>query len=287
YEKAAAAYGEIFNSFNSTLEKKFPFGGLEDEASLTDVENFVAIYEKKSVNLLKVFEKNKDVRQINSEIFNFLTSMDKLLSFLKSWIAHSKSPDPQNAGMVFNFMLRPSPASEALTSSVLERIVDVNSNNIAEGANATYFNGNNVSVTFNWVSSASDKPYKDATKGNLSINGASAKFSYGGKWALFRMIEQQKMRKDVEYVGGVLLEFDVPVADSTKGHDLLTAKIIMKVTPMVKVGDKFTPIAWPVFPVSCPGLHGEKKPQLTESSAKSNSSTPDNLPDINGMAKSL
>ncbi|MDR3180183.1 MAG: hypothetical protein LBT70_04795 [Holosporaceae bacterium] len=285
YEKAAAAYKEIFNNFNAALAKKFPFGGVEEEASLTDVENFIALYEKNSVNLQRVLEKNKEARQLNPEIFDFLASTDKLLAFLKSWVAHSKSPDPQNAGMVFNFILRPAAATEALTSSVLERIVEVNSNNIADGANATYFNGNNVNVTFNWVGSASDKPYKEAAKGNLSISGASAKFSYGGKWALFRMIEQQKMRKDVEYVGGVLLEFDIPVADSAKGHDLLTAKIIMKVTPMAKVGDKFTPIAWPVFPASCPSLHGEKNPPSAKPSA--NPPTPNDLPDINGLAKSL
>ncbi|GHU16744.1 hypothetical protein FACS189472_02490 [Alphaproteobacteria bacterium] len=258
YEKASVAYQKITDKFNALLANKFPFGDSKEDASFTDVEDFVNLYEKNSGNLLAVFEKNKEARQIDGKVIDFLNSMNKLMPFLKTWIAHTKVSDQQNASVMFNVILRPSPEAEALTASVMERIVEVNSNTVTDNTNVAFFNGNKVSATFNWVGSASDKPYKEEAKGNLSINGPSATFSYQGKWALFRMIEQHKMNKDTEYPNGAMLEFDVPVADTKKPHTLLTTKIIMKVTPMARNGDKLEPISWPVFPSSCPMLHKPK-----------------------------
>jgi hypothetical protein len=206
-----------------------------------------------SVDVLK---RNRDNKKINDHALEFLDSMnDKLIPFLKTWISHSKTSDVNSALVSFNVQVRPSPDLEALTSSVMDRELLVDNLQIADKANFIFFNGNKVDMVFKWVASSDEKPYEKGASGNLLIKGTEATFSYAGKWALFRMIEENKINSDTESPGGVLLQLNVPIVDASKGNALLSAKMIVKITPMAKDGDKVSPMAWPVFSESCPNLH--------------------------------
>lgn len=258
YDKAAASYNKIETFFNEQLSHKFPFGNSEDDASVADIEEFIEIYDQNSSNLLSILERNKDRKQIDKKVFDFLNSVNKIMPLLKAWIAHSKNSDPKDAVASFGISMRPSPDSEALTSSVLERVVKVKEVDIPDNGTAVFYNGDAVNVVFGWVEQSDEKPYaKDLSK-DLTVEGSNATFSYGGKWAMFRLIESRKTNKEIEYPNGVLLQFDVPIIDSSKGNSLMTSKMILKITPMIKTGDKLVPIAWPIFPDSCPDLHGNK-----------------------------
>jgi type VI protein secretion system component VasK len=258
YDKAAASYNKIEKFFNEQLSHKFPFGNSEDDAALADIEEFVEIYDQNSSNLLNILEKNKDRKQIDKKVFDFLNSINKIMSLLKGWIAHSKNSDPKDAIVSFAISMRPSPGSEALTSSVLERVIKVKEVDIPDNSSAVFYNGDAVDVVFGWVKQSDEKPYAKDLPKDLTIDGSDATFSYGGKWAMFRLIENRKTNKEVEYPNGVLLQFDVPIIDSSKGNALMTSKMILKITPMMKAADKLAPIAWPTFPDSCPDLHGNK-----------------------------
>ncbi|MDR0581048.1 MAG: hypothetical protein LBG04_02965 [Holosporaceae bacterium] len=256
YEQAANSYEKINKFFNANLAKKFPFGKFDQDASLKDIENYVNLYEQNMRTSVDILKRNRDNRKISNHALEFLDSMnDKLIPFLKTWISHSKMSDANSALVSFNVQARPSPDLEALTSSVMDRELLVDNLQIADNANFIFFNGNKVDMVFKWVASSDEKPYEKGASGNLLIKGTEATFSYAGKWALFRMIEENKINSDTESPGGVLLQLNVPIVDASKRNALLSAKMIVKITPMSKDGDKVSPMAWPVFPESCPNLH--------------------------------
>lgn len=255
YDKAAEKYRLIRRFFNNSLSHKFPFSKTSEDASLKDIEDFVNLYEENAKGITEILEKNKSRKQINAQIFEFLKSIDKTIPLLKAWIAHMKNSNLQSALFTFNVLTRPAASSEAFTSALLERELRIKGVLAADGEDITFFNGDSVKVIFTWVNNADEKPYEKDIPENLKIYGNSATFSYGGKWAMFRLIEQHKINKEVEFSNGILLEFDVPLLDKAKGNNLVTSKIVLKITPNMKVGDKSAPVIWPIFPEFCPDLH--------------------------------
>jgi type VI secretion system protein ImpL len=260
YDKAANAYTKIQKFFNDNLAHKFPFGESKTDASLKDVENFINLYEQNSSNIRDVLSKNQKVKNVNEKALEFLElTSAKLIPFLKTWIAHSKTSDAGSALVTFNVQVRPSPELEAFTSSVMDRELKINNAQVNDNDNGLFFSGNKVDLLFNWVSSADEKPNEQGATGNMLIQGSTVTFSYDGKWAMFRLIEENKTNKETESPNGVLLQFNVPIVDGSQGNSELTAKMVLKITPMAKDGDKTAPMVWPIFPEFCPGLHGEEE----------------------------
>ncbi|MDR0677103.1 MAG: hypothetical protein LBF57_00250 [Holosporaceae bacterium] len=265
YEKAAAVYNQINEFFNNNLSNKFPFGKSDQEASLKDIENYIDLYEKKSKGIVEILKQHEISKKINPAAIEFLDIMDnKLINFLKIWITHSKASDANSATVTFNIQTRPSPDLEAFTSSVLDRSIAINDVIAADNSNAIFFNDNNITVTFNWVESSHEKPNGQEASGNLSIEGSKAKFLYDGKWAMFKLIEENKVNKEAESSNGIMLQFAVPIIDTQNGNAVQKAKMIMKIIPQAKEGDKFSPLAWPIFPKTCPDLHSESNPPAHE-----------------------
>jgi type VI protein secretion system component VasK len=259
YDKAVNAYVKIQKFFNDNLANKFPFGESQADASLKDVEIFINLYEQNSPSIRDVLLKNQKIKNVNEKALEFLELMSaKIIPFLKIWIAHSKTSDAGSALVTFNVQMRPSSELEAFTSSVMDRELKINNAQINDKDNGLFYNGNKVDLLFNWVSSADEKPNEQGATSTMLIEGSRVTFSYDGKWAMFRMIEENKTDKEMESSNGVLLQFSVPIVDNSQGNSQLTSKIILKITPMVKDGDKTAPMTWPIFPKSCPSLHGEE-----------------------------
>ncbi|MBO4405273.1 MAG: hypothetical protein J5821_00920 [Alphaproteobacteria bacterium] len=258
YDKAASSYNKVNSIFNKKLANKFPFGDSSEDASLEDLEEFVNAYGLIDANVINILERNKDAKQINSQVFDFLKNTNKILPFLKACVAQSKSSDPNTCPVCFNVLLRPFPNMEAMTSAVIDRMFSINNVPVSDNTNGAFFFGNPVMALFGWVASANEKPNEDKAMGNLRIEGNLAAFTYTGQWALFRMIEEHKISKGVEYPNGVVLQFNVPVASRKDGTDMTEAKMVYKITPMMRNGDKLAPTVWPLFPTSCPSLYGKK-----------------------------
>ncbi|MDR0968793.1 MAG: hypothetical protein LBL99_04170, partial [Holosporaceae bacterium] len=256
YERAAESYNKIEEFFNKNLAHKFPFGSSADDASLKDIEDFVTLFERQNVkNMIEVLERNKAIKGINEKSIEFLRKMnDKLIPFLKTWIAHSKSSDASGALVTFGVQTRPSPEIEAEATAVMDRELLIDNVKVDEKASGLYFNDNKVEITFNWAE-GDEKPNDKKAGGNLTIDGKKATFSYSGKWAMFRLIEENKANKESEAPNGVLLQFNIPIVDSSKNDAELTSKLVVKVTPMTKDKDKAAPTEWPAFLESCPNLH--------------------------------
>lgn len=277
FDKAAAAYNELKKFFSESFENKFPFAASEDEASVTDMEKFVEMYEQKSKNLVTTLETNKEKKNVNNKAIDFIKSIDQIMPFLKAWISQTKTSDPSNAPISFNVQLRPAPDTEAFTASVLERNFTIKNVPVNDGDNGTFFNGDDVSLEFKWVESGDEQPNDKNASGNLAIEGASATFSYSGKWAMFRLIEANRLSKETELPDGVMVMFSVPIIDKANNNKEVISKMILKITPMLKAGDKASPLTWPVFPSSCPALYvteAEPAPAATVAS------TPDTKQDV-------
>ncbi len=258
YDKVASLYNRVNRIFNQKLVNKFPFGDFSEEVSIKDLEEFVKAYESIDANSINILERNRDTKQINSQVFDFIKNTNKILPFLKACVAQSKSSDPNTCPLLFNVLLRPFPNMEAMTSAVIDRMFSIDNIPISDNTNGAFFFGNPVTALFGWVASANEKPNEDKAIGNLRIEGNLAAFTYTGQWALFRMIEEHKVSKGVEYPNGIVLQFNVPVASRKDGIDMTEAKMVYKITPMMRNGDKLAPMTWPLFPTSCPGLYGKK-----------------------------
>jgi len=256
YDRVAVAYNKVNNIFNKKLANKFPFGDSSEDASLNDLEEFVNAYELLDATAINVLERNKDVKHINSQVFDFFKNTNKILPFLKACVAQFKSTDPNTCPMSFNVLLRPFPNMEALTSAVIDRMFSINNMPVSDDNNGVFFFGNTVMAIFGWVASANEKPNESKAMGNLSIENNLAAFTYTGTWALFRMIEAHKVSKGVEYPNGIVLQFNVPIASQKDGAEIGDAKMVYKITPMIREGDKLVPTTWPLFPKSCPSLYG-------------------------------
>lgn len=270
YDRVASTYNKVYNIFNKKLAKKFPFGDSDEDAEIKDLEEFVKDYEAMDATAINVLKRNKETKRVNSQVFDFFENTNKILPFLKACVAQSKSSDPNTCPMCFNVLLRPFPNMEALTSAVIDRTFSINNMPVSDNNNGVFFYGNAVTVGFGWVASANEKPNEDKAEGNLSINSNFAAFKYTGTWALFRMIEAHKVSKGVEYSNGVVLQFNVPVVSQKDGAEVGDAKMVYKVTPMVRDGEKLTPIAWPLFPKSCPSLYGAKSSEEKEQFSSDN-----------------
>jgi type VI secretion system protein ImpL len=255
YDKAVAAYNKIYEFFNTTLSNKFPFGEALEEVLPSEVESFIKLYEKNSLDMLKTLEKNKDTKKVNAKAITFIQSLEHVISFLKIWIAHSKTMDPKSAAMSFTVFTRPYPNEESSTSAVLERLININDNAVENNGTAICYNGDKVIASFTWVEKAKEQPSaKGSTNKNFSVNKEIAKFTYGGKWGMFRLIENHRTEKEKELDNGVTLRFEVPI---TKNKELQKnpCRMLLKIMPMGIVKDKMEKITWPVFPVTCPRLH--------------------------------
>ncbi|MDR0555936.1 MAG: hypothetical protein LBG20_02930 [Holosporaceae bacterium] len=260
YEKAATAYERLRQFFNDNLAHKFPFGKSDQDASLKNMENFMNLYEKNAKDMKEVLSRNQDIKNIGKQALEFLDSMnDKVIPFLKIWINHSKAPDAKSALIAFNVKMRPSPELEAMTSSVVDREMFMDNAPVEDNENCIFFNGNKVNVIFSYVPSSDERPNAREANGNLKIEESKATFSYEGRWAIFRMIEEHKTNRETELPNGVLLQFNVPIYDTSRRNVAMTSKMVLKITPMAKDEDKVTPIAWPIFPELWPSLHGTEK----------------------------
>ena len=255
YDKAAKAYNNLSSFFNSNLSNKFPFGNTTDEASVSDIETFVNMFENNCTGIADVLELNKSQKNVGNAAIDFLKTVGKIAPFLKAWVQHSKGSDASSASFLFKVQLRPSPNLEAFTSSVIEREISVDGVKIDNDQTGVFFNSNKVNAVFKWVASSDEQPNDRESTETLSIEKSNATFSYAGNWAMFRLIEAHKQSGDIEYPEGVILQFSVPIIDRSQNNISLISKMILKITPLIKSGDKTTPIAWPVFPKRSPNLH--------------------------------
>lgn len=255
YDRAAKAYNTLSEFFNTRLSNKFPFGNAIDEVSLNDVETFLNMFENNCSGIVDILELNQNQKNVSESAISFLKNIDKLAPFLKAWIRHAKGSDASTASFLFKVQLRPAPDLEAFTSSVIERDFTIDGVKVDNDQASVFFNGNKIEAIFKWVESSDEQPNDKESTDDMSIQGSKASFYYQGNWAMFRLIEEHKQNGDIEYPEGIILQFNVPIIDRSQNNLSLVSKMILKITPLVKVEDKLAPIAWPIFPKRSPGLH--------------------------------
>lgn len=280
YDRAAKSYIKIREFFNSHLKGKAPFELTNEDASLRDLELFVQLYDRHQKGMYNTLKKHQNAKQVNDQALDFLKDIGKLMPFLRTWVQHSKGSDENSAVVVFNVKIRPDPRMEAYTSSVIERNFKINDAVIKDDKNGVYFNNDKISVVFKWVKSSDEKP-KAAKTNQLTVDGSFATFKFGGKWALFRMLERHKINKETDNPNGVLVKFEVPISTENKDEKSAKSIMVMKLTPMMKDKDKLIPITWPLFPQNAPDLHTkeEEEEKTTAADIGSEESEPEETAD--------
>lgn len=276
YDRAAEIYQQLSQFFETNLQGKFPFGPGQDEAALTDIRKLVELYESSIGSTIKTLEYYQNTKNVSDKALDFLKAIDKLIPFFKVWIQHSQSADESTALVSFQLQTRPDPKLESNTSSVLNRIFKINGITIHNNDKGIFFNDMSAELDFEWVEQTEEYP-KTQKSAYLTADGTHALFSYEGRWALFRLIEEHKINRDIENPNGILLKFEVPIVNNNDKKSDMT-KIVIRLSPLQKVGDKFVRLTWPVFPTQCPHLHENTTTQQNDdtktSQATSSAHTP-------------
>lgn len=253
HKKALEGYTLIRNYFNENLSNKFPFSvNAIDNASINDIETFIDMYEENKVSALMDEVKNRE--NFNKDAFIFLDRIDDALELLKAWVEHVRTGNADGKKVVFKIEYRPNPVLEEATNAVLDRILSVNNKNISEGESFAFYNGEDVEVLFSWVSGASLAPNVNAAIKGAVLKSDETIFKTTGAWALFDLIEKHRIEKKAAVSNGVLLEFKIPIINKANGNKTTDSKLVLKITPLQKEGDKVANLTWPVFPKICPSL---------------------------------
>lgn len=253
HKKAMEGYNEIRKFFNENLSNKFPFASNTlENASLDDIETFLDMYDEHKVSQAMSEIRNKE--NFNAAAFSFLDQMDEAIIFLRAWVDHIKTGSADGKKVVFKIQYRPNADLEEAANAVLDRILSINNREVTEDKEFSFYNGDQVELLFSWVNGASQTPNV-----NASINGALLKsdetiFKVSGNWALFSLIEDYRMDKKSSLSNGVLLQFKIPIINKANGNKAMESKLVLKITPFQKNGDKAINLTWPVFPKICPTL---------------------------------
>lgn len=247
YDLAMNAYNELAEFFNLNLAHKFPFGESgKEEATSEAIEGLVNLLEAQKVDVFNVLNGVKNKKNIPMQVLTFLEQMKKLIPFLKNWILHSKTSDEKGAIFSFKLDKRPTPKLELLAASIVDRLCVINNVEIEDENNILFYNGDSVSMQFNFAKISDDEILIPDNDESLTFEDDVISFNYFGNWAFFRVIAKHKQYfKDVNKIK---LLFKIPIVRKATGLST-NVKLFMHLIPMTKnVSGAWEEFEFPEFP---------------------------------------
>ncbi|MDR0661903.1 MAG: hypothetical protein LBF76_00735, partial [Holosporales bacterium] len=267
---AMTYYQEISEHFGEALEGRFPFSediwSTEPEASMSSIERLAQLYETFGDDVKNSLELKSPLTQEERLVCQFLEDFAPTHDFLKLWIAHEKNHDPAAALIGFRVQFRAEQDEEIAGKHVIEWKVKWGKNVIDVASpqkEIIWHVGDPVDVVFRFARNSPLVPVLDRNNPALGIFGKTASFSYGGRMALFRLITAHAVPRQDPSGEGVVLKFTIPtVTKASSGEERVSGAAILylKIVPMKKEKDKWTPIVFPTFPAHIPPLREGKKP---------------------------
>lgn len=263
-EKYITIYNQIADLFNTKLAGTFPFVKLSnyytEDALIDDVENFIQQFNNfitpEMIEFLKKKQKSSPKIGIN-EALTFLNQISKLKDLLVTIIGSAKKVYNNKNKIILSAIFKANPREEIGGSQILDTKISVGNSYISylESPNKTieWYSGDEINCSFQWASNGYTIPYG---KSNyvLSVNGNNAKFTYKGKWALLRLLQDAGYTHESFPGNGSLLKFLIPTIDKKTGRFKQTAKLFIRLKINLDIANKLESLSLVNFPYFAPKI---------------------------------
>ncbi len=213
------AYQEIASYFNAKLAGRFPFVK-EDvlfsraaDVSVDDLQAFYQMLGEKGDFAKGFLDK---LGSANSQkAIHFLEKMENLQSVFGA-ILEAEQPEKASP-LSLDATFRGYTEQEANGNQIISCHLKVGDRRYDLSKSTTpvqWRYAQPIEVQFRWASGSSLRPLSSQLPPHLTISGLDASFQYQGKWALLRMMRQQKSL-DIPQTEGQLLRFEIPCSQNS------------------------------------------------------------------------
>ncbi|MGL5784205.1 MAG: type VI secretion protein IcmF/TssM N-terminal domain-containing protein [Alphaproteobacteria bacterium] len=208
------AYQEIASYFNTKLAGRFPFVK-EDvlfsraaDVSVDDLQTFYQMLGEKG-DFAKGFL-DKLGNAYSQKALHFLEKMENLQSIFGAIL---EADQPEKASpLLLDATFRGYTEQEANGNHIISCHLKIGDQRYDLSKNTTSIRwgyAQPIEVQFRWASGSRLRPLSSQLPPHLTISGLDVSFQYQGKWALLRMMRQQKSL-NTSQTEGQLLRFEIP-----------------------------------------------------------------------------
>jgi len=235
-------YTEVSQFFNANLAGKFPFVKKTDcsapDADPEDIRTFFEMMDTQSASIKSTLQQATNLGAAGKSALNFIEQMEQLREFFGGYLASSCAlPSP---AFTFDVTFRTHKDKECRGNAILDWSVVSQGTTISMNSSSHkgyWTAGDPLQVIFRWAANSPLQPTSDCTT-NLAVEGVNATYSYGGTWALLRLLRQHQANlsifKDLQDDNPITLQFDIPLTNVVSNHDknsigcLPKAKVFMR-----------------------------------------------------------
>lgn len=226
---AKAWYQRLSEYFNASLADKFPFASsFDQEADVGAIKRLFAMYSEGGERFVALLQRCG----VDDRVLKFLRNLSQSMKFFAVWC--------DDGNVQFVFQSRPAPRQESYSSSVLQRALLINSQQVSDGVRFVYHNGDQVELQLHWAHTDGQDPYVPANDTAMSVKDDVISFRFSGKWALWRMLAYHSVQRDKD---GLLLQLRLPLQVNGVKAD---GKVFLRLVPMVRdASGNWGVLSWP------------------------------------------
>lgn len=216
-----ADYGRMAESFNTKLAGHYPFvaGGsdpdVEEEADPDELALFLRDYGPVADRLNPILASRAKTRTDLRSAARFVEAVTRMQAFLAPFAAPDAGRPPEAGSYEVSADFRVNRQREQGANQIIEWVLQVGGGQLYNGPErqtATWRPGEPVTLRLRWAKDGAEAPL--ALDGGPGVEDRTAIFGYGGRWALLRLLQDQKAG-DQDVGKGAdpqphLLRFDIP-----------------------------------------------------------------------------
>lgn len=242
-------YTNLATFFNANLSGKFPFTETADPTCLdvdpNDIRTFYEMLDAQSADIKTSLSKSTVLGPAGQNAATFIDQMDKVRTFFGGYLKpNSTLPSPAFA---YKVTFRTNQGNEVRGNEILNWYLTTKDASIdmrSKSFDGLWNFGDPMQVIFRWAINSPLQPLQPVTSVGYKVQGENAIFSYGGTWALLRLLRMnQASLTDFQNLIDpmpITLNFKIPltnVISNTQATDItnpLEAKVFLslKVMPL-------------------------------------------------------
>ncbi|MBI2708043.1 MAG: hypothetical protein HYX35_07025 [Proteobacteria bacterium] len=237
-------YTQVSQFFNANLAGKFPFvkntDCLSPDADPEDIRTFFEMMDTQVAGIKNTLKQATNLGPAGKNALTFIEQMEQLRSFFGGYLAPTCAlPLP---AFKFDVTFRTNQNKESHANAILDWSFITNNTVISINSSShggTWTAGDPVKVNFRWAANSPLQPVTDKAS-NVEVQGVNATYSYGGTWALLRLLRQQQ---DSSNDNPITLRFDIPLTNVFSDRDKNSMGCTPKATVFIRVA--LSPVSAP------------------------------------------
>lgn len=268
--ESVASYDDLAATFNRDLAGRFPFGAVTGpDAEPADVKGF---YSQFGAGLAGLKQRLAGISSYaDAGASAFIDQLIAVQTALAPMLADPALNTPLTYNVTFDF--RTNVGSDPGANQILESIAQFGPQKLSSYGPSqaiAWSNGQDVTISFVWAKDAPNVPTSVGSASQPRVNGLTASYTWGGPWALLRMIAAR--RPNAAVIAQLsdrkpeIVDFTIPLAlndnpivrtSVNMPARLTLARVFMRLglTGVVRTPaqpDKHQPVILPFFPTAAP-----------------------------------